>query len=280
MHCIIELLRFQKKKLFCTFIDFSKAFDSVWRIGLWRKLLEVRINGKFFNIIHNLYLNTKSCVSSNNEKSPFFSSFCGLRQGENLSPVLFSLFLNDLEAYLFHKQSKGIVIDVDSEDVTLFLKLIILLYADDNVILAEDAYSMQKSLDDFYSYCNEWKLKINTAKSKVIVFGTRKNNQFAFNIGLNRLDIVDNYKYLGVFFSRSGSFLTARKHVATQARKALHLLYTRINNLHLPIDLQLKLFDNTVLPILTYGSEVWGFENIEILERIHAEFLRKITKTR
>ena len=94
------------------------------------------------------------------------------------------------------------------------------------------------------------------------------------------MDIVDNYKYLGVFFSRSGSFLAAPKHIATQARNALHLLYTRINNLHLPIDLQLKLFDNTVLPILTYGSEVWGFENIEILERIHAEFLRKITKTR
>lgn len=280
LQSIIELLRFHKKKLFCTFIDFSKAFDSVWRIGLWRKLLEVRIDGKFFNVIYNLYLNIKSCVSSNNEKSPFFSSFCGLRQGENLSPVLFSLFLNDLEAYLFQKQSKGIVIDVDSEDFTLFLKLIILLYADDTVILAEDAHSMQKSLDDFYTYCNEWKLKINTDKSKVIVFGTRKNNQFAFSIGPNRLDIVDSYKYLGVFFSRSGSFLTARKHIATQARKALHLLYTRINNLHLPIDLQLKLFDNTVLPILTYGSEVWGYENIEILERIHAEFLRKITKTR
>ena len=71
-----------------------------------------------------------------------------------------------------------------------------------------------------------------------------------------------------------------RSIIATQARKALHLLYTRINNLHLPIDLQLKLFDITVLPILTYGSEVWGFENIEILERIHAEFIRKITKTR
>ena len=148
----------KEKNCFVHLSIFSKAFDSVWRIGLWRKLLEVRINGRFFNIIHNLYLNIKSCVSSNNEKSPFFCSFCGLRQGENLSSVLFSLFLNDLEAYLFQKQSKGIVIDVDSEDFTLFLKLIILLYADDTVILAEDAYSMQKSLDDFYSYCNEWKL--------------------------------------------------------------------------------------------------------------------------
>ena len=71
-----------------------------------------------------------------------------------------------------------------------------------------------------------------------------------------------------------------RKHIAEQARKALYYLYTRINNLHLPIDLQIKLFDQTIVPILTYGSEVFGFENIQILERIHTEFLRNITKTK
>ena len=101
-----------------------------------------------------------------------------------------------------------------------------------------------------------------------------------FSIGSNTLEIVNQYKYLGVYFSKSGSFLNARKHIAAQAQKALYLLYTRNNNLHLPIDLQLKLFDNTVLPILTYACEVWGFENLQILERIHSEFLRKITKTR
>ena len=41
----------------------------------------------------------------------------------------------------------------------------------------------------------------------------------------------------------------------------MHLLFVRVNNLNLPIDLQLKLFDNTVLPILTYACEVWGYED-------------------
>ena len=83
-----------------------------------------------------------------------------------------------------------------------------------------------------------------------------------------------------MYFSKSGSFLYARKHIAAQARKELHILFMRINNLHLPVDLQLKLFDNTVLSILTYGSEVFGYENLQMLERIHTEVLRKITKTR
>lgn len=60
----------------------------------------------------------------------------------------------------------------------------------------------------------------------------------------------------------------------------MYLLYSRINNLELPIDLQLKLFDHTILPILTYACEIWGFENIDILEKIHTDFLRKITKCR
>ena len=54
----------------------------------------------------------------------------------------------------------------------------------------------------------------------------------------------------------------------------------RANNLDLPLDLQMKLFDNTVLPILTYSSEIWGYGNLESIERVHTEFLRKITRSR
>ena len=65
-----------------------------------------------------------------------------------------------------------------------------------------------------------------------------------------------------------------------QARKAMHLLYKRIRNFNLPIDLQLQIFDHTILSILLYGSEVWGFEEIQIIEKLHCEFLRTITKLR
>ena len=74
--------------------------------------------------------------------------------------------------------------------------------------------------------------------------------------------------------------MTARKHVAEHARKALFLLYSRMNNLNLPVDLQIKLFDHTVLPIMAYSCEIFRFENVQILERIHTELLRRITKTK
>ena len=60
----------------------------------------------------------------------------------------------------------------------------------------------------------------------------------------------------------------------------MHLLYMRINNSDLPINLQLKLFDSTILPIMIYGFEIWGYENLQMFERIHNSFLRSIKKCR
>ena len=61
--------------------------------------------------------------------------------------------------------------------------------------------------------------------------------------------------------SKTRKFFKTRKHIAEQAGKAMHLLQMRIKNLNPPVDHQLKLFDQTVLPIMTYSCEFFGFEN-------------------
>ena len=69
--------------------------------------------------------------------------------------------------------------------------------------------------------------------------------------------VITLYKYLGIFFSKTSNFNKAKKHLIDQADKALHCVYTRINNIQLPIDLTLKLFDHTIVPILAYSCEVY-----------------------
>ena len=59
-----------------------------------------------------MYRGIKFCVSYNGEQSSFFSSFRGVRQGENLLPLLFALFLNDLETFLSDKSCNGVNIRV------------------------------------------------------------------------------------------------------------------------------------------------------------------------
>ena len=69
-----------------------KAFDSIYRNGLWFKLYKCGIRGKMLNIMKSIYCNIKSCAKHLDNKSIFFDSLIGLKQGEVLSPLLFSLF--------------------------------------------------------------------------------------------------------------------------------------------------------------------------------------------
>ena len=100
-----------------------------------------------------------------------------------------------------------------------------------------------------------------------------------FTLNGDPVEIIKELKYLGVVFTQNGRFNrnTCIKKISDLAGKAMHLLRKRIVNLNLPIDCQLRLFDQTVVPILLYGSEIFGHENLYQVERIHLDFLKKYT---
>ena len=113
-----------------------------------------------------------------------------------------------------------------------------------------------------------------------MIFGTRNDDRFEFKLGTHDISICKEFKYLGVIFSKNRSFHSAIKHNVEHGRKTMNLLYKRIRNLNLPIDLQIKLFEHTIAPILLYGCEIWGYQNTQIIENVHNDFLRKILKLR
>ena len=160
LNTLFEMCQANQLKLYCAFIDFSMAFDSVGRIELWRKLLDYSINGK---IVPNMYNGIKSSISFNGINS--YISAC----------VLLALYLNDLESYLLHKNLDGITIDITTEGLRLYLKLFSLLYADDTVLMANNPDDLQNCLRAFAEYCEQWKLSISTGKHKIVIFGIRKN---------------------------------------------------------------------------------------------------------
>ena len=100
-------------------------------LAFWQKLLKEGIHGKILNVIKNMYAEIKSCVLLNGVKSEYFNCEKGVRQGENLSPLLFSLYLNDLENFLESKHGRAIEIAINNENAELYIKLFLILYADD-----------------------------------------------------------------------------------------------------------------------------------------------------
>ena len=104
-----------------------------------------------------------------------------------MPPVLFSIYLNDLESYLLHENLVGVTIDINDNDIMIYMKLFTLLYADDTALMADSAKEMQNCLNAIGSYCQEWKLNINTEKTKILIFGARKRS--AIQVKLNE-DII------------------------------------------------------------------------------------------
>ncbi|XP_021350729.1 uncharacterized protein LOC110448677 [Mizuhopecten yessoensis] len=230
-----------------------------------------------------MYNNIKSCVQFNSKTSDFFPCLIGVRQGENLSPFLFSVFLNDIESYFASLSCVPLenVRDKLYNELHIFVEIFVLLYADDSVLFSESPEGLQSALNVFQQYCKIWKLNINVNKTKVMVFRKRKSKQqHVFVLQNEILEIVDNFTYLGITFNYNGSFVNARRRLINQAQKSIFAIYKKIRNLSLPIDLQLKLFDSLVEPILLYGSDVWGFENLKIIEQIHLKFCKRILKVR
>ena len=135
------------------------------------------------------------------------------------------------------------------------------------------------ALDVFQDYCNVMKLTVNVFKTKIIIFTNEEiNHNLSFMFESQPIEIVSEYKYLGIYFSKNGSFTLAKKKIAEQANKAVFALLRKIKDLDLPYDLQLDIFDKTIKPILLYGSEVWGIGNCDIIERVHLKFIKYIFK--
>jgi hypothetical protein len=100
----------------------------------------------------------------------------------------------------------------------------------------------------------------------------------AFSFEGNALEIVDEFSYLGVKFSYDGKCAKTKYDLLEQARMAMFSIILKARNLDLPISMQIHLFDtcSMVAPILLYGSEVWGIEYVNIIDRFELRFYKFI----
>jgi hypothetical protein len=163
------------------------------------------------------------------------------------------------------------------DELDIFRKLCILLYADDTIILAESPHQLQKALDGMAEYCRKNKLKVNETKTKIVVFSRGKiRNIPTFLFNDEKLEVVHSYTYLGVTLNYNGKFKVSQKDLYDKASRAMFGLIAKCRRLKLPIDIQLKLFDNVVKPIMLYGCEVWGPYNTGIADKLQLRFLKII----
>jgi exonuclease III len=238
-----------KSYLYVCFIDFSAAFDTVWRNALIYKLTKIGIGGKFLATICNMYKSVSFAVKCDDKITDSFETTVGVKQGCVLSPIFFNIFLSDLPS----------VFDSTCDPVKLNnTDLSCLMYADDLILLSESSIGLQCALDKLYQYCMKWKLLVNIDKSNVMIFNKsgRVLKNFKFNYGDVSLQLTDEYCYLGIIFVPSGSFSKALERLKDKASKAYFKI--RDNLFNSTFSCSMKLFDSLIKPILCYGCEVWA----------------------
>lgn len=256
--------------LYVCLIDFVKAFDMVQRQFLWTRLGVLGLQGKVLRTIQHLYERVEMRVKHGKHISEAFRSFLGVKQGDPLSPLLFGAFIETLPEFLHYalRDHPNLLESCpDVEGAALFY----MLFADDLILLSTTHEFMQAMLDQVAIFCKRVGMQVNLDKTEIALFGTPAARKRVIDRGLHEftynertIRFVHEFKYLGIWFDTTGKCKTTHTRIVDAASRASFLLKRHLASLSLTPATQLRLFDALIKPILSYGSQVWGVDILQL----------------
>ncbi len=256
-------------KMYCCFVDFKKAFDTVPRALLWQVLRELGVEGRIMHCLQSMYAADRACVKApGSGVTSTFTCHMGVKQGCPLSPNLFGIYIDGLEERLAA---------VQCDAPTLAGKAIaLLLYADDLALLSESPQGLQLQLDVLAQFCAARQLTVNVKKTKVIVFEGRASACQPFTYQGDVVERVTSFRYLGIEFHSTRGFSFAIEKIMIASRKSMFALQRRCAELKIKDPAtKCRLFDTLVAPVMNYACEIWAGEAAAAkLEVVHRQFLK------
>ena len=196
LRAIIEEGRSHGRRIYCSFVDFRKAFDTVPRARLMRRLQEMGVPSVLTWGIMALYASVMGCVRTPEGISDIVHSTIGVKQGCPLSPTLFGMYVDEVSEYIDREGDRG------AQLAGTWIPL--LLYADDIVLISDSPEGMQRHLDALHSFAEDSGLSVNLGKTKVMVFNTTsqwiRRSAPTFTYGQEMVEYTEAYTYLGVGF--------------------------------------------------------------------------------
>ncbi|CAF3906760.1 unnamed protein product [Rotaria sp. Silwood1] len=280
---LMEKTRVHNKSLFLCFIDIQKAYDSINREILWRICRHYGLSEKIVRLLQLSYKDSKARVRINGELSDPFDIETGVQQGGIPSPILFNVFFDFVMRQIFDRLAilnvTGVKLAYGRDffhsvnDNNDDIELLALLYADDVVGCFDNATDLQLFVGIFEEVSQEYGITMSTKKTCIMQCRQLKMNtsrkiikdeefmypQIDITIRNDTITMVDEFCYLGCYFTRTFSFhreMDVRLAKATTAFNMLrHVIWYRKT---ISIEAKLRILRSCVLPVLLYGSEVWS----------------------
>lgn len=246
------------KTVYIAFLDLKKAFDSVPRNTLWRMLGEVYgVEERLRKAIMSLYTVCECKVRTGCENDRWFEIGTGVRQGSILSPLLFIAYLD-------------VVIGRVKEEFPN-MNGDIMGYADDLACWSEEKETLRGLMESFERNLREVGLKMNTEKTVIMRVGRGEEREVEIIIDEVRLKNVEQFVYLGsVFTSRGGCVCEVEARMEKYGR-TMRALFPIMKDRVMDIEVKRIIFDNILVPTLTYGAETWSVSTREEKRIVAAE---------
>nr|VZI47182.1 unnamed protein product [Spirometra erinaceieuropaei] len=283
--------------LYSTFVDLTKAFDTVNREGLWKIMQKFGCPERFTQMVRQLHDGMMARVTDNGAVSEAFAVTNGVKQGCVLAPALFSLMFSAMLMDAYRDQRPGIRIAYRTDGHLLNQRRMNfqsrvstatvnkLLFADDCALNTTSEEEMQRSMDLLSAACDKFGLVINTQKT-VVMHQPPSNSDTApnaphINVNGTQLQVVENFTYLGSTLSRNTKIDDEVANRISKASQAFGRLRSTVWNRHgLQLSTKLKMYEAVILPTLLYGAETWTVYTRQArrLNHFHLSCLRRILR--
>ncbi|MCO5590830.1 hypothetical protein L7F22_044805 [Adiantum nelumboides] len=190
----MEESQLKGKGLYCCFVDFKKAFDMVPQENFWKRIKELQVPNEYMHAIFYIYEKVVCQVRVDEGISEFFTSTIGVKQGYPRSPTRFGLLIDELEHMVLEFMQQEGIEEVMIENAMVML----LLYADDVVLLAHSLEDAQKLMIALKNFCLHSGLIVNGSKTKVMLVKTLNKEKPCIVYNKEPIEVVESFKYVGL----------------------------------------------------------------------------------
>ncbi|GBP91608.1 LINE-1 retrotransposable element ORF2 protein [Eumeta japonica] len=239
---ILEKYNEYQLTYYIAFIDYSKAFDSLQHAKIWEALLQQGIEHKYIRLIRIIYSRSTAIIELEKKSTPFRVEK-GVRQGDPLSPKLFSAVL---ESVFRRLNWEHLGINIDGHLLSH------LRFADDIVLLAKTAEDLTRMIKELAKESGRVGLTMNMEKTRVMTNGYKHT----IDPGDIVINYTDEYVYLGQLITQKDPMQKEVDRRITNGWKRYWSLREAMKDKDLHINLKSKLFNTCILPVLTYGCHL------------------------